>query len=368
MASLDLECDTDFVNAVMASQPVCQAVKPNTDDDSMETDTCTNSNKKRQLSSDSSLDESKRKKAPSQRPDNSSEHQTQKSERQKHDRERQAPDSERQEKVLSGADSTPDGRTQELSSDLKYVMKWMKGEFDSMKSDLVGTIDRKVDRLETRLRDSMLVIVKEEVSSVRQEFNDRFDSMATKIEEKLTKSMQAKLETQLKKNRADIDREIDIKGIRGEISDVKKSFAEVVQQKKHIEHDIVIRGLAEDPNELSNPIRTLNKVNALLRDGLKLADIKVSACSRKLSRGDKPGVVIATLETLAQRQKLLEHKRKLKSTKNYSNVYIEEARPLETRINEANIRTVIKEMGKNESFTMTKNGKLVRRETREQRR
>ena len=54
---------------------------------------------------------------------------------------------------------------------------------------------------------------------------------------------------------------------------------------------------------------TLNKVNSLLRDGLKLKDIKVQKVERKASSNGKPGVIIASIETLEQSERLWKQKR-----------------------------------------------------------
>ena len=58
------------------------------------------------------------------------------------------------------------------------MMKWMKQEFDGVKTYLTKTIDDRVDSLEEKLRNVMLTVVKEEVDKARKEFNDRIDGMA----------------------------------------------------------------------------------------------------------------------------------------------------------------------------------------------
>ena len=63
----------------------------------------------------------------------------------------------------------------DISPDFVIMMKWMKQEFDGVKSDLTKTIDNRVDGLEEKLRSVMLTVVKEEVDKARQEFNDIID-------------------------------------------------------------------------------------------------------------------------------------------------------------------------------------------------
>ena len=64
----------------------------------------------------------------------------------------------------------------------------------------------------------------------------------------------------------------------------------------------------------------MNKVNSLIRDGLKEKDIKIVKAVRKESRDNKPGVVIATLENLDQKIKILKNKKSLRKTNNFHNI------------------------------------------------
>ena len=67
-----------------------------------------------------------------------------------------------------------------------------------------------------------------------------------------------------------------------------------------------------DSRETSDSQVTMNKVNSLIRDGLKLKDIKVLKAERKGSYHGKPGVIIASIETAEQKGKLMETKKELK--------------------------------------------------------
>ncbi|KAK3082926.1 hypothetical protein FSP39_009209 [Pinctada imbricata] len=61
-----------------------------------------------------------------------------------------------------------------------------------------------------------------------------------------------------------------------------------------------------------------------------------------------------------QKQKVMKNKSKLKKTRNYDKVYIEEETPRETRMNEANLRTILREIGCSRDYVV-KHGKLQRR-------
>ena len=105
---------------------------------------------------------------------------------------------------------------------------------------------------------------------------------------------------------------------------------------------------------------TLNKVSSLLREGLKLKDIKVQKVERKASRNGKPGVIVASIETLEQKRKIMETKKTQKNTNAFKKVYTEDDRPLETRVAESNMRTILKEIGKSDNYVLS-NGRLFRK-------
>ena len=91
---------------------------------------------------------------------------------------------------------------------------------------------------------------------------------------------------------------------------MKKSYAEITNSEVGIETDLVIRNYAVDPRESTYSQVTLNMVNTLIRDGLKFTDVKIVKCERNKSRGEKPGVILATVENRSQKQKVMDNKKK----------------------------------------------------------
>ena len=216
------------------------------------------------------------------------------------------------------------------------MMKWMKQEFDGAKSDLTKTIDNRVDSLEKKLRNVMLTVVKEEVDKARKEFNDRIDGMASKVVTKIRQSLENKIEIKLKQAKDEIKGEFDLASIQQEISSVKKRYAEATKADIGTEDDIVVRNYAADPKEAEDTQATFNKVNSLIRGGLKFTDVTQVKCECKTSRENRPGVIITTIESRDQKQKLLDNKKQLRNTRVFSNVYKEDVRPQSSRINGAN--------------------------------
>ena len=213
-----------------------------------------------------------------------------------------------------------------------------------------------------------MVTVKEEVESIRKEFNDRIDGLSKKLEDKFLTKMQ----NQVQQMKSDIKLELqeDSKKLQESISKLQNTYAEAVARTSDAEaqnkRNIVIRNLKCDPKETTDKNVTLNKVNSLVRDGLKLTDVQISAVERKQTRDGKPGVIIATVETTEQKTKLMQNKKSLKKSKQYESVYIEDERPVSQRLNEAYMRTLLKACGKSGDFIVA-NGRLLQKRHQQQR-
>lgn len=114
---------------------------------------------------------------------------------------------------------------------------------------------------------------------------------------------------------------------------------------------------------MSNSKVLKNKVISLIRDGLKLKDVFVENAVRKKSYGGKEGVVIATIQNIDQKKELLEDMRKLKEITKYADVFIENIMSFSERMNEANLRTLLKVVNSDKhDFTMSR-GRIVKKRT-----
>ena len=60
-----------------------------------------------------------------------------------------------------------------------------------------------------------------------------------------------------------------------------------------------------------------------------------------------------------QKDTILANKKKLRPIEKFRNIYIEESRPLESRIGDANLLTVLSEMGKRDKYIISSNGRLI---------
>ena len=190
-------------------------------------------------------------------------------------------------------------------------------------------------------------------------------------QKKLEDKFLTKMQNQVQKMKSDVKLELqgDSKKLQESISKLQNTYAEAVAQKSDTEiqnrRNIVVRNLKCDPKETTDKNVTLNKVKSLVRDGLKLTDVQILAAERKQARDGKPGVIIATVETTEQKTKLMQNKKSLKKSKDYESVYIEDERPPSQRLNEANMRTLLKACGKSGDFIVA-NGRLLKKRHQQQ--
>ena len=98
-------------------------------------------------------------------------------------------------------------------------------------------------------------------------------------------------------------------------------------------------------NEANNHQCTVNKVNSLIRDGLKLSNVKMLKAGRKDSRNSKPGLIIAKLNSIDDKKLVM----KVKS-KSFGNLHIENDILWEVRSQQNNIRMIPKEIGKSDKY------------------
>ncbi|KAH3707564.1 hypothetical protein DPMN_066974 [Dreissena polymorpha] len=111
--------------------------------------------------------------------------------------------------------------------------------------------------------------------------------------------------------------------------------------------NVVIRNLPETASG-----STSSKVNAMLKDGLKLSNITVSRAERKKSRTEsRPGVVIATFKCKEDKQTVMNAKPDLRHISQYSKVFINQDLAPEQRKNSQNFATILR-AAKSDNLTM----------------
>lgn len=223
-----------------------------------------------------------------------------------------------------------------------------------------------VKKMKTEKNDPMYEMMKMLTANVQQLSTDikhvsvrleqRIDDLETNFEKKLTEKISTLVDTKINEKFNEIKSDVssEVHKIEKRMSDIEQSIQSVDTNSKPNEndrkHNIVIRNIEFDIAEKTDNTITVNKVQALFKDGLKLSDIKTRTVTRKDTRGTKPGVIIVQLDSLEQKHEIMKCKNTLKEQNTYANVFIENDTPLETRIMQSSIRTMLKAVGKEKDF------------------
>ena len=176
-----------------------------------------------------------------------------------------------------------------------------------------ASIFTRFDRMENSFMDTIRKVIRQEIDEVKAEFRNELDMLSERVvaAERLAKQCSETMENST--GRKDI-------------------------------MNIIIRNLPERQGE-----NILSKVNGLLKDGLKLKDVGFLKAERKVSRNpSKPGVIVAECHSSDDMWTILKAKTTLKDSRNFREVFIEKDIPAEQRTMEANIRTIVNAIGRNQ--------------------
>ena len=202
--------------------------------------------------------------------------------------------------------------------------------------------------------DKLLTLLRTEIAESSKLVNKKLDGLAKVITqsvvtdvsktlmENIKTTVEAVVNDKLAEMRKDIDNDIN------RLSDKLETVQKEIQQKPvNVTHDplkIVLIGVTEGEHE-----NVENKVQTVIKEGLKLKEVKVLNVERKKSgRPNRPGVIIAQCRDEGDKKPIMEAKVKLHNCPVHSKVHIHSDKPLEPRIQEANLRTIASIIGNNE--------------------
>ena len=100
---------------------------------------------------------------------------------------------------------------------------------------------------------------------------------------------------------------------------------------------VIVRNLPESDGQ-----NTLNKVNALIKDGLHLNDVKALTADRNKSyKEGKQGVIVVTLQSAGDKRKIMDKKR------DFKDVFIENDVSKNQHMLNMNLRNIVNAIGDN---------------------
>ena len=182
--------------------------------------------------------------------------------------------------------------------------------------------------------------------------NERMDELEASLEkrivQKVTQVIDKRVNIEMNKIRMCVEEQIssvksdiaaefrtDFEEVNDKIQRVTVKMAEAGGTDNHA-LNIVVRDLAEHENE-----NVLNKVNKLIKDGLKISDVVCESAVRKGQNAQKSRVVIARFKSFEDKRKIMTQKKKLKDNLQYRDVFIHHDQPLAERVMADNFRTVL---------------------------
>ena len=148
-----------------------------------------------------------------------------------------------------------------------------------------------------------------------------------------------KIQQQLKNHKEEIKKDINKQLVeeRKRMDERLALMREETAKTAKDQNQFVVKNLSETKNE-----NLKKKVTSLMRDGLKLNIVPVSVERKETYHDNQHGLIIVNCKNSSDKQTILKAKKKLKVSKQFPNVYIENDKSKERREYEANMKTIAK--------------------------
>ncbi|MES9885013.1 MAG: hypothetical protein ABW185_29575 [Sedimenticola sp.] len=231
-------------------------------------------------------------------------------------------------------------------NDAEYVQAVMSQSQVSQILDDGCTIGRKRQRSENdvtcdpkKLKSSepSMTEIAKQISNLERSLNTRMGKLEDRLMDRLKECVMVEID-EMRNSFSEQIRQLSDRVVALEKADISSN----TDTSNGIECNLIVRNLPEHPIE-----NVKNKINTLIKDGLKLVDTNIISAERKLGHNGKPGVVIAKCRSREDVITLLSNKKQLKEHSRYSSVFIARDLPYHERVNAQNMRTLINALGRN---------------------
>ena len=216
----------------------------------------------------------------------------------------------------------------------------------SLSTMVIDPLTSNYDKSEISELKTLVVGITDTMSNFCNMITRRMDDFENNIPSQIASMIDKRVSTEMQKVKEQFQSELQTVATRME--NIEKTHADMVKRKSirddnEDKFEIVIRNMPETEKE-----NVLNKVNGLLRDGLHLKDIQFISAERKRSfKEGKYGVIVASLPNAGDKRKVLESKRKLKDSRNFRDIFIENSIPKAQRLINSNMRNIVNAIGNN---------------------
>ncbi|CAC5406288.1 unnamed protein product [Mytilus coruscus] len=237
-------------------------------------------------------------------------------------------------------------RSENVQNDDTERNKRMKkeSEFHELKSlmyDLATEVKSLNDRVFERIDDLEKDFAKNIIENITKMIDTKISKEVNKVKDEFT----TEVNTENKRIDSIVDKlRVDFQNLKSDVTEqvTRKEYAGAVSNNQtHNDTNIVIKMLSESEAEKT----PCNYQKSIL------------SVERKESRGRNPGVVVASVETCEQKEKIMKNKIKLRQTQEYNRVYIEDELTSEAQVNQTNMMAILKGMGRDKDFVFV-NGKI----------
>jgi len=199
----------------------------------------------------------------------------------------------------TGATVTPASADQ--SCDIKLLLRKLSDDMQSMH----GSLNRKIDLIEDKIEQSE--------RRITEKVTDKVIKLLDKRVSQESAQLRREIDDRISELRGDFDSELNDLGAR--LDRVSQNV--VPENGEDIRLRVVVRNLPETVNE-----NVKDKVDSMIRDGLKIRDVQVDSAERKQPRHESDsGLAVAKFKDAGDKAKVMKAKRNLKDSRQYERVY-----------------------------------------------
>jgi len=209
-------------------------------------------------------------------------------------------------------------------------------------------------------------------SNLTQRMEKLETGLEQRISNKVSQLLDKRVTTELNRVRKDVDKRIgevkdsiiaevsvDLEQINDKLASLTSGSAST--SEPDIGLNVIVRNLGETTNE-----NVPSKVNTLIRDGLKIPDVKVSKAERKQSRDGKAGVIVATFSSQQDKKKVMLAKAKLRNSNQFPDVFINHDQSRSDRVMADNFRTILTALKHRDTDLSIRGNRVVRQSNHSQ--
>ncbi|XP_071091296.1 uncharacterized protein MCAP_0864-like [Haliotis cracherodii] len=182
---------------------------------------------------------------------------------------------------------------------------------------LTATLTKKMDTFEKHMIKRMEETVNIKLQEVREDMKCEIKQINNRI------------------SKIDSKQSTEIDNVNKQLNDMKSAVGK--KEEDLIKLNLIFRNVIESEGE-----NVKNKVNSVLKDGMRLKDVDIVHAERKSNREESryPGVIVATCRSMEDKSLILQSKSKLQHSRNFKDIFIMNDKTRQQRLHEANLKTI----------------------------